>query len=112
MNKGRIAISFGVDRGENFVGLLPAILLGQPTGAFWQEKDHEKEKSRGNHLQAPWGSPSGGSLDEAAAIGHVKHDQDTPGDRPLLRAYHLATLAGLGQFGDVYRYLSTENADR
>ena len=56
-------------------------------------------------MESPWNTECGRAVDEGAAIGNVEHNQDTPGDGPLLSSDDAATLTRRCQFGNVHRHL-------
>jgi hypothetical protein len=111
----RIAIALCVDKSQHAVAFFPAVIARQPSvprsavsqpgfgdrdlpGTLWEEKESKKEEDGGNHLQAPWDAEGRCSVDVTAAVADVEHDQNTPGDGPLLGADHSSSLAGRRQF--------------
>lgn len=69
--------------------------------AFRAEAEATSEEDGREHLKSPWHSPCLGALHEGAAIGDVVHDQNTPGDSPLLRTDDSTTLGGRRQLTDL-----------
>lgn len=95
------AVALAVDEGQDVFALLPAILAGEPTRGLGQEKHSEEEQDGRDSLQAPGNTEGGGAVNEGGAVGDVEHDQDTPGNGPLLSTDDGTTLGGGSQLGDV-----------
>jgi len=75
--------------------------IGIP-GGFGEEEQSEKQDDSRNHLQAPRDAERRWAICEAAPIGDIEHDQNTPGDGPLLCTNDTASLARRRQLGDVH----------
>lgn len=97
--------------GQDLVALIPTVAFGQPAGAFGHDEEGEEEDNGGDHLQSPRETPGRGSIQVAATVGDVKHDQDTPSDGPLLGADHLAPFGRLRQLRDVDGNLGAADTD-
>lgn len=73
-------------KSKNVDSLLPAVLLGEPSGGLGQEGHGKEQEDGGEHLEAPWDTERSGAIDEGAAVGDVEHDKDTPSDGPYLKS--------------------------
>ena len=107
-NEGVVGIALAVDESQDGVAVLPAVLASQPTRRFGEESHHATKEDGGDHLEGPRDTPRGSLVaegivltDERASVRHVVHDQDTPGDGPLLETDEATTLRGRRDFGDV-----------
>jgi hypothetical protein len=101
----------GLTKSENLNSFLPTVVSSQPTGRFWQEKHGEAKEDSWQHLQTPWDTESSSTVDERATIRDIEHDQDTPGDCPLLTSDKSTTLGWWCDFGDVDGNLSRADTD-
>lgn len=88
-------------QGQDSIGLFPAIVASEPTRGLWQEHEADCEDDSGDHLKGPWNAECLRAIKESAAIRDVVHDQDTPGNRPLLTSDDSTTLGRRRKFGDV-----------
>ena len=71
-------------------------------GRLGSKEECETENDSRNHLQPPWNTECSGSVNEAAAIRDIEHDQNTPCDRPLLGTDDTTTFAGRSKFGNIH----------
>lgn len=117
-NKGVVGISLAMDESEHGTAVLPAVLAGEPTRRLGKQHHHEEEEEGGDHLETPWDTPGGGVVlegvllaNEGAAVGDVVHDEDTPGNGPLLHTDEATSLGGGGDFGNVDGDLSRLDTD-
>lgn len=117
-NKGVVRISLAVDESEHSMAVLPAVLAGEPTRRLGKQHHHEEEEEGGDHLETPWDTPGGSVVlegvllaNEGAAVGNVVHDEDTPGNGPLLHTNEATTLGGGRDFGNVDGDLSRLDTD-
>ena len=72
---------------------------------------HGEEEDGWKHLKAPWETECSDAIDEGGTVGDIEHDQNTPGDSPLLSTDDTTTFTWWCQFGDVDRNLSGANTD-
>lgn len=107
-DKRVVRITLAVHEGQHGTAVLPAVLAGEPTRRLGQKHHHEEEEEGGDHLEAPWDTPRGSVVlervllaNEGAAVGDVVHDEDAPGDGPLLHADETTTLGRRRDFGNV-----------
>lgn len=117
-NKGVVRISLAVNESKHGTAVLPAVLTGEPTRGLGKKHHHEEEEEGGDHLEAPWDTPGGSVVldrvllaNEGAAVGDVVHDEDTPGNGPLLHTDEATTLGGGRDFGNVDGDLSRLDTD-
>lgn len=126
-NKWMIQVTLGMNQCEDIVTIFPSILTCEPTGRLGQkdnltrsvsifasgrQKTYAKEEENGGqHLKTPWDTKGSRTRDKGATVGDVKHDQNTPGNGPLLSADNTATFTGRRQFGDIDRNLSRADTD-
>jgi hypothetical protein len=67
---------------------------------FWKEEESKEEQDRWDHLQTPWDTECCWitevlvAANIAGAKADVVHDQDAPGDGPLLSTNDTTTFAG------------------
>ena len=127
-NEGAVRIAFTVDEGQNGMAIFPAVFASQPSRRFGQEKHAEEEADGWDHLKSPWNAESLWSVEEGASVGdavccqntwvchlsHIgryslEHNQNSPGDCPLLRADQASPLTRRSQFRDIHRDLGRAN---
>lgn len=113
-----VRISMSMHKGKYTMALIPTILPRQPTRRLWQQHHHEEKEHARHHLKTPGHAERSGGVvggvtaaDHGAPVGNVVHNQDAPGDGPLLHADETATLGGRGDFGDVHGDLGGFYAD-
>lgn len=63
-------------------------------------------------MKSPWDTESSVSFEEGASIANVEHDEDTPGDSPLLATDESSTLRWWCNLGDIDGNLSGADSDR
>lgn len=81
-------------------------LSGEPARRLGHEEDTEKQDDGRDHLQRPWDPESLSAVEVATSEGHVVHDEDTPGDGPLLSTNNTTSLGRRGKFGNIDGNLS------
>lgn len=82
-----VDIAAAVEVGKHLDGLLPAILLGEPTRRAGKEEHADEENGAGNHLDAPGNTEGssalvgglGATIGEGGTVLDEVLDQDTPG---------------------------------
>jgi hypothetical protein len=107
-HKRMVRIPLPMHKRQHSVTIFPAVLAREPARRLGKQDHHAAQEEGGQHLQAPGDAPRGSAVvvrpvaaDEGAAVGHVVHDEDAPGDGPLLEADEAAALRGRGDLGDV-----------
>lgn len=117
-DKGVVRVTLAVDESKDSSAVLPAVLAGEPTRRLGKEHHHEEEEEGGDHLKTPWDTPSSSVVadgvviaNEGAAVGDVVHDENAPGDGPLLHTNEATTLGGRRDFGNVDGDLSRLDTD-
>ena len=113
-----VGVALSVDQSENAVAFFPAVVAGEPTGRFRKEEHSDGKKESWDDLESPgnaergWIGAGGGAVaNEGASVANVVHDQDSPGDGPLLGPDETTTLGWRRDLGDVDRDLRRFNAD-
>ena len=84
IHKWAVGVALAMHKRKNSMTVLPAILAGEPTRRLREEAHSDEEEDGWNHLETPWNTECGGAVDEGAAVGDIEHNQDAPGDGPLL----------------------------
>ena len=111
-----------MNEGQNAVAFFPAVFASEPSivkqlarvaagdsrvdalpWGLGQQKEPEEKSDGRNHLQAPRDTESRRSVNIAAPVGDVEHDENAPCNSPLLSTDHTTTFARRCQFGDVDR---------
>lgn len=96
---------------KNLRRLLPAILRRQPSRRPWHEPRGHQQDPSGNHLESPRQAERGRrAVDERRAVRDEVHDQDAPGDHPLLERNEPAAELWRADLGDVDWPLRREHA--
>ena len=75
-----VDVSITMEQREGALGFFPTAVLREPTRGAGKEHESQAQQRAGKHLKTPGNAEGRGALDEAAAIGNVEHDHDTPGD--------------------------------
>ena len=86
LDKAMVAVAFTVNESEDIMTFFPTVASSEPTGRLWREEQSDEENHGRNHLEAPRQAEGCIASDEAAAVADVEHDEDSPGDGPLLCA--------------------------
>jgi hypothetical protein len=125
-----VDVSIAMEQREGAFGLFPTAVLREPTRGAGKEYEAQAQQRAGEHLKTPGNAEGRGASDEAAAIGNVEHDHDTPGDsmgprsarisgnsepqfhlRPLLATDQTTSDFRARNLSDVDRDLGTANTD-
>lgn len=118
-DKGVVRVTLAMNEAENVAGFLPAVFACKPARRL-RERDHENEKkSSGEHLETPRKTPSSCAVviglvvaNERGAVGNVEHDENAPGNGPLLEANEATTFGRWRKLSNVDGDLSRFNTDR
>lgn len=97
-----VEVAVGADARHHLAGLLPAVVVGEPTGRLGQEEGGEQQHEAGHHLDAPGDAEGRGAVDEVAAVADEKQNHDTDGDAELEQAADEATDLGRRHLGAVH----------
>lgn len=118
-DKRVVGVALAVNEGENSVAILPAVFAGEPARGLGERHHHEEEEDGGDHLQGPWDTPVGGAVvvplvlaNLGTAVGDVVHDENTPGNGPLLETNEATALGGRRDLGNVDWDLGGFDTDR
>ena len=92
--KGAVQVSLAVNKSQDSMAIFPTIFACKPTRRLWQEAHAQEEADGWDHLEAPGDTEGSGAIDKGTSVGYVEHNQDTPGDSPLLSTNKSATFRG------------------
>jgi len=79
-DEGTVGVAFAMDQSQDGMAIFPSVLAGEPAWRFGEEAHADEKTDGGDHLKAPWNTEGSGTINKAATIGYVEHDQNAPCD--------------------------------
>lgn len=111
-NEWGVGVTAAMDKRQDLMSFLPSVFSSEPSWRFWQEEKSKEKKDSWNHLKTPWDTESSVSFEEGATIANVEHDENTPGDSPLLATDESSTLRWWCNLGNIDGNLSGADSNR